>query len=147
MTEDVVKRLAKRLRSSRKSKDLLGNFFTACPPASGKAVAATETRLGFTLPRTLRQVYLEVANGGFGSVTGLTARIYGVRSGTPPPERLPGHERKLQYPREETMKEFTAVFTCVRRQTRKEDSPLKTQNNKKHRSQRAFCGFGYFVSL
>jgi hypothetical protein len=38
----------------------------AAPPASEHAVAAAEEALGFALPRPLRQLYLDVADGGVG---------------------------------------------------------------------------------
>lgn len=75
--EELVKRLAERLRRQPASEDVLGNVFRACPPASEKAVASTESRLGFGLPRTLREVYRNVANGGFGPGYG----VMGVEGG------------------------------------------------------------------
>ena len=75
--DELVERLAERLRRKPKSKDVLGNEFRAFPPASENAVAATERRLGFNLPQTLRQIYLEVANGGFGPGYG----VIGVEGG------------------------------------------------------------------
>ncbi len=38
----------------------------APPPVSEQAVRAAEAELGFTLPRALRQLYVEVADGGVG---------------------------------------------------------------------------------
>jgi hypothetical protein len=40
-------------------------------PASEEAVAAAEAKLGFALPAGLRQVYVEVANGGVGPDDGI----------------------------------------------------------------------------
>jgi hypothetical protein len=47
------------------------------PPATPDQLAATEARLGVTLPPLLRRLYLEVANGGFGPGPG----IVGVTGG------------------------------------------------------------------
>jgi hypothetical protein len=41
------------------------------PPISGDAIAKAETVLGFAPPPLLREVYLEVGNGGFGPGLGL----------------------------------------------------------------------------
>ncbi|MPZ40899.1 MAG: hypothetical protein GEU95_23170 [Rhizobiales bacterium] len=41
------------------------------PPASAEQVAQTETLLGFALPPLLRDLYMQVANGGFGPGFGL----------------------------------------------------------------------------
>jgi hypothetical protein len=75
--EDVVERLAGRLKREPETEDVMGNKFRACPPAPESAVVATERRLGFALPRTLRRIYLEVANGGFGPGYG----VMGVEGG------------------------------------------------------------------
>lgn len=52
-------------------------FDFAFPPATEEQVQATETRLGFALPPLLRNLYLQVANGGFGPGTGFP----GVKGG------------------------------------------------------------------
>lgn len=75
--EDLVERLAERLRKSPKSLDVVGNEFRACPPAEEHAVVGAEKRLGFDLPQTLRRIYLKVANGGFGPGYG----VLGVEGG------------------------------------------------------------------
>lgn len=75
--EELIRQLAERLRREPKSKDILGGVFRACPPATVKAVASTEKRLGFGLPPTLRRIYLDVANGGFGPGYG----VMGVEGG------------------------------------------------------------------
>jgi SMI1 / KNR4 family (SUKH-1) len=64
--DDLVKRIKQRLRWNRKSTDVMGRVFLARRPASKKSLLATEQRLGFKIPHTLRTLYLEVANGGFG---------------------------------------------------------------------------------
>lgn len=43
----------------------------AFPPASEEQVRQTEEKLGFALPISLRELYMHVANGGFGPGTGL----------------------------------------------------------------------------
>lgn len=75
--DELVERLAKHLKWNRGSKDPLAGAFWASPPASEEAVVATERRLGFTLPHTLRECYLNVANGGFGPGYG----VMGVEGG------------------------------------------------------------------
>ena len=47
---------------------------TAAPPCSEEAVAAAEAAFGFALPPELRQIYLEVADGGVGPGDG----VYGL---------------------------------------------------------------------
>lgn len=47
------------------------HFRFAFPPATEYQICATERRLGFELPPLLRDLYLHVANGGFGPGTGL----------------------------------------------------------------------------
>jgi|GEM_PF-864460 len=49
----------------------------ALPLATDAQIAATEAALGYPLPAMLRELYLEVANGGFGPDYG----IYGVQGG------------------------------------------------------------------
>lgn len=41
------------------------------PPTTSASVAAAETKLGFRLPDLLRDIYTQVANGGFGPGYGL----------------------------------------------------------------------------
>ena len=47
------------------------------PPATAQAIAEAEEIIGYPLPRLLRRLYTEVANGGFGPESG----IVGVRGG------------------------------------------------------------------
>ena len=75
--DDVVKRLASHLRWNKKSKDVVGGIFRACPPAAEKDIIATEQRLNFNFPERLRKIYLSVANGGFGPGYG----VMGVEGG------------------------------------------------------------------
>jgi hypothetical protein len=54
------------------------------PPASAEMLANAEKELGFTLPQTLRMIYLEVANGGIGpsfGLLGITGGATGEQSG------------------------------------------------------------------
>src|SRR4051794_36254641 len=62
----IVQRVFERVAANPVFPDVVGFTFQARPPASEAAVRATERRLGFSLPETLRQIYLTVANGGFG---------------------------------------------------------------------------------
>jgi hypothetical protein len=56
-------------------------------PVDDAAIAAAEARLGFALPRPLRRIYTEVADGGFGpgrgleSLAALTQRYLDLRLG------------------------------------------------------------------
>jgi hypothetical protein len=74
----------------------------APPAATEQAVAAAESELGFTLPTPLRQLYLEVADGGVGPGGGIfglselvakhhemTDEPVGPQGQTWPPELLP----------------------------------------------------------
>jgi hypothetical protein len=45
----------------------------ALPPLTPAVIDRVETELGFPLPRLLRQLYLQVGNGGFGPAYGLMA--------------------------------------------------------------------------
>jgi hypothetical protein len=50
------------------------------PPITTVEVEDAEARLGFRLPGVVRQLYTEVANGGFGPGYGLVGLIGGARS-------------------------------------------------------------------
>jgi len=56
MKSNLVGQLADRARSAA----------LEYPPISRPEVAEVETRLGFSLPTTLHQIYSGIANGGFG---------------------------------------------------------------------------------
>jgi len=66
-----------RLAVSRESEDVLGFTFAACEPADPAAIDACEKALDFPLPPLLREIYLGVANGGFGPGYG----VMGVTGG------------------------------------------------------------------
>lgn len=53
------------------------------PQASEEQMLATEERLGFPLPDLLRQLYTQLANGGFGPGTGLPGVKDGYAGGYP----------------------------------------------------------------
>lgn len=74
---ETVQRLLARAATNPEFPDVVGFTFRAQPPASEAAVRATERRLGFRLPETLREIYLTVANGGFGPGYG----VMGVEGG------------------------------------------------------------------
>lgn len=74
---DRIHRLRDRLAADPLSRDVMGNAFRALPPTSPAAVVRAEAALGFALPSTLRAIYLDVANGGFGPGYG----IMGVEGG------------------------------------------------------------------
>lgn len=50
----------------------------ARPPATAQQLAATEMELGFILPATLRTLYAELGNGGFGPGYGLRGVVGGL---------------------------------------------------------------------
>ncbi|HZS77994.1 MAG TPA: SMI1/KNR4 family protein [Ktedonobacteraceae bacterium] len=50
----------------------------ACLPATPQQLAAAEKELGFALPATLRALYIELANGGFGPGYGLRGVVGGL---------------------------------------------------------------------
>jgi hypothetical protein len=74
---NIVQRIAARVAANPVFPDVVGFTFQARPPASEAAVRAAERRLGFRLPETLREIYLTVANGGFGPGYG----VMGVEGG------------------------------------------------------------------
>lgn len=62
------------------------------PPATADDIAAAQARLGFGLPDDLKQLYTEIANGGFGPGDGLAslnevARRYRELTASPPGEQ------------------------------------------------------------
>lgn len=67
----IVELLRKRLRDQPFGYGVMGQSFTARPPATEEAVAAAETLFGHSLPPTMRQIYRSVANGGFGPGYGM----------------------------------------------------------------------------
>src|SRR6478736_10285958 len=66
-----------RLAVSHESEDVVGFTFVACEPADPVAIDACEKALGFPLPPLLREIYLGIANGGFGPGYG----VMGVAGG------------------------------------------------------------------
>src|SRR5579872_6535768 len=54
---------------------LMNNF--ACPPATIEQFLATEQSLGFSLPPSLKTLYAQLANGGFGPGFGLMGVVDG----------------------------------------------------------------------
>lgn len=63
-----------------------GQVTFAFPPATEQQIKETELLLGFPLPPLLRQLYTQIANGGFGPGYG----IVGVMNGYPGIDHLPG---------------------------------------------------------
>ncbi len=57
--------------------DVVGRSFQPRAPGTLDTISAAEAELGFVLPNALRDIYLEVANGGFGPGYG----VMGVRGG------------------------------------------------------------------
>lgn len=62
----LVETLRKRLRDQPVGHGVMGQIFTARPPATEEAIAAAEVIFGHGLPPTMRQIHRSVANGGFG---------------------------------------------------------------------------------
>ena len=80
MTELLIARLNERAHDPKRAADEVGSVRDAkgrpvpriaFPPATEEQIAGAEERLAFSLPPLLRQVYLEVGNGGFGPGAGL----------------------------------------------------------------------------
>src|SRR5205823_13147951 len=68
------------------------------PPASEAEVVSAERTLGFSLPPTLRRIYIEVANGRFGPAYGL----YGIPTEITKTRRdrfWEGHSKRIALPR------------------------------------------------
>ena len=86
---DLIHRLRDRLTADPFSRDIMGNRFRTSPPASPAAVARAEAALGFALPTTLRAIYLDVANGGFGPGYG----VMGVEGGFTDDQKMTVVER------------------------------------------------------
>src|SRR5262245_1691618 len=67
--QQLIRRLKKRAEEGELACDA---FAKPIPPsASPRAVVATERQLGFALPHLLREIYLQIGNGGFGPSYGL----------------------------------------------------------------------------
>lgn len=77
IVKTLLEQLATRLKREPVSRNVVGGTFRALPPASEREVGFTEERLDFSLPPTLRTIYLCVANGGFGPGYG----VMGVEGG------------------------------------------------------------------
>jgi hypothetical protein len=64
--------IAARVRSGRHLIDMdRGGTPDRYPPVSAAEIVAAEARLGFELPALLRDIYMQVGNGGFGPGYGL----------------------------------------------------------------------------
>ncbi len=72
MNEDELIASLRRLRRAILKPRVVVSWKQKLPPvATEEQVARAEARLGFPLPRLLRRLYREVANGGFGPGYGL----------------------------------------------------------------------------
>jgi len=69
-TASLIKRILARVAGNRPN-DEPGMWLAVQPPVGTADLKAAEKQLGFPLPDLLRQLYLEVGNGGFGPVFGL----------------------------------------------------------------------------
>lgn len=84
----LITKLIQHVRESDKPTDFPSSLRpTVSPPATVEEVEAAEVILGFQLPSLLRQIYLEVGNGGFGPGYGL----YGV------PTSASNHRRQAEW--------------------------------------------------
>jgi hypothetical protein len=68
--DGLFPRIKKRIADGRPI-DEPGAWIGVQRPARPKDVAAAEAKLGFALPHSLRQLYTEIGNGGFGPFLGL----------------------------------------------------------------------------
>jgi hypothetical protein len=68
-----VQKLIHRLKEKAVDGELVSDDLPAPtpPPVSLRTVDAAERQLGFPLPEPLRQIYLQIGNGGFGPTYGL----------------------------------------------------------------------------
>jgi SMI1 / KNR4 family (SUKH-1) len=56
----------------------LGDAYRYWPPATPEQLAESQGRLGFQLPHAVRQLYTQVANGGFGPAYGVLGLVGGA---------------------------------------------------------------------
>ena len=66
---ELIARLTERAQNSSTATD--EGSRVAAPPATEEQIAATEKRLGTPLPESLKQMYRQVGDGGWGPGTGL----------------------------------------------------------------------------
>jgi len=76
MADTVVERLQRYLKANPSCRDVVDRTFRPCSPCSRQVIEAAERDLGFALPAVLRDIYLHVANGGFGPGYGVMG-VYG----------------------------------------------------------------------
>jgi hypothetical protein len=77
--QDLINRIKQKIASGA-IMDMMESGYKPVlyPPASSKLITATEKKLGFKLPALIRELYLQVGNGGFGPAYG----IAGLKGGT-----------------------------------------------------------------
>ena len=97
--DDLIRRIKSRVADPMRAVDSAAwvrPIPTIAPPASVAEVDSAEAALGFPLPPLLRQLYIEVGNGGWGPSYGL----YGVPTGgaTPDENDLVGFYRECVAP-------------------------------------------------
>jgi len=66
MGDSLVEKLRRYLQANPVTFDVAGRPFRPCPPCARQVVETAEQDLGFVLPDILRDIYMGVANGGFG---------------------------------------------------------------------------------
>ena len=54
------------IKQHKKSKGPDGRSFKLCKPTSIEVIQNTEKEFGFTIPPLLKEIYIQVGNGGFG---------------------------------------------------------------------------------
>lgn len=70
--EDLIARIRERVQDTERFiDDDPGTSDFPYPPAATVAIETAELKLGFRIPEILRQLYAQVANGGFGPVYGI----------------------------------------------------------------------------
>ena len=87
--QDLIEQIRQRLDANRRRLAELPAKYRhpGYPPVGAPTVSAAESRLGFSLPPLLRELYLEVGNGGFGPSLGLFGLEGGLPIGPPWAER------------------------------------------------------------
>jgi len=70
----LINKMKERIKDPKRFIDAPEAFpYKLYPPVSMKELADAEKRLGFGLPNVLREIYLQIGNGGFGPGFGLLA--------------------------------------------------------------------------
>ena len=74
---DLVRAHVQRLAES--GEDSAGAYSMEFPPLTESQRRGAESRLGFSLPGSMRELYEQVGNGGYGPAYGLLGLLGGMR--------------------------------------------------------------------